>query len=332
MKNEVLFEEYRADVLECVHYGNICVVDRDGIVASVGTPDWTCFYRSASKPIQALPILLRELDKKYGLTEQETALFSGSHWGDEEHVAVLESIMAKTGLREEQMIMLPTYPNRPDERERLLREQKPPRKIYHNCSGKHLGMMLLAREMGESVERYWMRDSKTQHEILRVLSLMSGVAADTIRVGVDGCGVPVYAVPFSCIATSYLRLMCPELIEDTDLQRAVARNVEILHRYPNMIAGKDIVDTVLTSDGDLIAKSGALGVFAIGIRSRGLGIVAKTIDGSHDEFAATALHVCQLLGYQSDVLERVAQLYPNQIINDTREVVGYRKAVFQFTK
>ena len=93
--------------------------------------------------------------------------------------------------------------------------------------------------------------------------------------------------------------MCPELIEDTDLQRAVARNVEILHRYPNMIAGKDIVDTVLTSDGDLIAKSGALGVFAMGIRSRGLGIVAKTIDGSHDEFAATALHVCQLLAIKA---------------------------------
>ena len=39
MRTEVLFEEYRADVLECIHQGG-CVVDKDGIAASVGDTDW----------------------------------------------------------------------------------------------------------------------------------------------------------------------------------------------------------------------------------------------------------------------------------------------------
>ena len=90
MNTKVLFEEYRVDILECVHHGAACVVDKDGITAAVGDTDWTCFYRSASKPIQSLPVLIHGLDQKYGLTEEETALFSGSHWGDEEHVRVLE--------------------------------------------------------------------------------------------------------------------------------------------------------------------------------------------------------------------------------------------------
>ena len=126
MKTEVLFEEYRGDVLECQHSGMVCVVDEKGIAASAGSTDWTSFYRSASKPIQALPILIRGLDRKYGLTAEETAIFSGSHWGDREHVRALESIMDKTGLTEEQMIMLPTYPNRQEEKMRLLRANQPP--------------------------------------------------------------------------------------------------------------------------------------------------------------------------------------------------------------
>ena len=51
MKPELLFEEYREGVLECLHFGAACVVDETGVTASVGQPDWHCFYRSASKPV-----------------------------------------------------------------------------------------------------------------------------------------------------------------------------------------------------------------------------------------------------------------------------------------
>lgn len=330
MNTKVLFEEYREDILECVHHGTVCVVNKDGIMAAVGDPGWICYYRSASKPIQSLPVLLHGLDQKYGLTEEETALFSGSHWGDEEHVRVLESIMQKTGLKEEQMIMLPVYPNRISERNRLIENQMPPRKVYHNCSGKHLGMMLLARELGEEVSGYWKRDSRAQQEILEITAMMTGTAAKDIKTGVDGCGVPVYAVPFYSIAASYLRLMCPELIPDTALRTAVIKNVNVIHKYPHMIAGKDIVCSVLASSEDLLGKSGALGVYAVGIRSLGVGVVVKIMDGSHDEFAAAVLRVFEELGYENgEVTAKLKELYPSVIVNDNKEMVGRRKAVFR---
>lgn len=333
MNTQVLFEEYREGVLECQHHGMVCAVDKNGLKASVGDTDWTCYYRSASKPIQSLPVLIHGLDKKYGLTAEETALFSGSHWGDEEHVNVLESILRKTGLQEEQMIMLPTYPARVSHREKLLFDHMPPRKVYHNCSGKHLGMMLLARELGEPVENYWIRGSRTQKEILNVISLMSDIPETEIKIGVDGCGVPVYAVPFHAIATSYLRLSCPELIQNLILRQAVERNVEAIHKFPHMIAGQNTICSVLASSPDLLGKSGALGVYAMGIRSLGIGIVAKTMDGSHDEFAATVLHIFEELGYENaEIIRNLERLYPNTIVNDNQEKVGYRKAVFRLEK
>lgn len=328
MNTEILFEEYRGEVLECLHHGMVCIVDKNGISASVGDTDWTCFYRSCSKPIQALPVIMRGIDKKYGLSEEETAIISGSHCGDPEHVHVLESIMQKTGLKEEQMIMLPTYPGRPSERERLLRAGMEPRKIYHNCSGKHLGLMLLARELGEPVENYWKKESKTQSEILDIISMMSDVTVNDIRVGVDGCGVPVYAIPFHAIAKSYLRLVQPELIEDGKVREAVKKNVAILHKYPNMIGGEGDISSILTASNDLFGKSGAQGVYTLGVVSLGIGIVIKIMDGSQEEFASAIFHILDELGYQNEVLEKARRQYSDVIINNNKEEVGYRKAVF----
>ena len=332
MKPEVLFEEYREGVLECLHYGTACVVDEHGVVASVGDPEWLSFYRSASKPIQALPVLVRGLHKKYGLTEEETAIFSGSHWGDEDHVRVCEAILEKTGLKEEDMCMLPTYPNRPARKEALLRANMPPRKIYHNCAGKHLALMLLARELGENVPDYWRRESRTQAVVKEMVAYMSGTPAEEISIGVDGCGVPVFAVPFWRIGQAYLKLACPELIDDPAVRQAVEENMVRLHAYPNMIAGKDVVDTLITAREGMIAKSGAMGVYAIGCREKRVGIVFKTADGSHDEFAASAIEALTQLGIDPDLVEEIKKFYPDTIVNDNKFIIGNRKAVFKLVK
>ena len=59
------------------------------------------FTDPASKPLQALPVMELGLDKKFGITPEESVIFSGSHLGEPFHIAALESIMEKTGLKEE---------------------------------------------------------------------------------------------------------------------------------------------------------------------------------------------------------------------------------------
>ena len=90
---EPLVNEYRGDILDLVHMGYICIVDENSrVIWHAGDPDETVFYRSASKPIQALPVIARGLDKKFGLTEEESTIFAGSHAGEAFHIAALESI------------------------------------------------------------------------------------------------------------------------------------------------------------------------------------------------------------------------------------------------
>ncbi len=323
---EPLFEEYRAGVLECVHYGSLCAVDaQDEVLFQRGGADWDCFFRSASKPIQVLPVLARGLHAQYGLTEEEAAIFSGSHWGDPEHVRALDSILEKTGLSEDQMVMLPTYPVRPSNRDALLRSNLPPRRIYHNCAGKHLALMLLARELGERAQDYWRRDSRAQRAVCEAIARVSGTPEEAIRVGVDGCGVPVFAVPFRNIARAFLRLARPERIPDERLAEAAAQNFKRLHAHPNMLAGEGLICSMITADPDLIGKSGALGVYAIGIRSLGIGIVSKISDGSHAEFEAVAIALLRRFGAARETLRALEERFPQDIINDNREHVGYRK-------
>ncbi|MCL1854566.1 MAG: asparaginase [Clostridia bacterium] len=328
MRAEALFEEYRGGVLECVHYGAYALVhERDGLIRQKGDADWSCFYRSASKPIQALPVLMRGLHRKYGLTDEETAILSGSHWGDEEHVRVLESILAKAGLNEEQMVMLPAYPVRPSRKDDLLRKNAAPRKLYHNCAGKHLGLMMLARELGEPVESYWRRNSRAQREVRSMIALVSETPEDRIGVGVDGCGVPVFAVPFQNIARSFLNLARPERIKNDRVAQAAFENYRRVHRHPTMLAGDGLVCSIVAKSPDLLGKSGALGVYAIGIRSLGIGMALKISDGSHAEFEAAVIETLKHLGVAEDVADELSEKYPPALFNGNQELVGFRKSV-----
>ena len=69
MQNPVLVEEYRGGLLENIHPGRICVVGPDReVLFSAGDTAAPLYYRSSSKPLQALAPLLDGLDEKYSLT------------------------------------------------------------------------------------------------------------------------------------------------------------------------------------------------------------------------------------------------------------------------
>ena len=65
-----LARECRGKTLDLTHFGYLVIVDENSkVLYSVGDPDDIVFYRSASKPVQALPVIARGLDRKFGLTE-----------------------------------------------------------------------------------------------------------------------------------------------------------------------------------------------------------------------------------------------------------------------
>lgn len=331
----VLAEEYRGEILDLVHHGYICVVDKDNrVVASVGDPEQVVFYRSASKPLQALPVIARGLDEQYGLTEEETVIFAGSHLGEDFHIAALRSIFSKTGMNPENLIMKPTVPGSREANEERIRQGLPPHKLYHNCSGKHTGAMLLQKALDpEHIRDYWKMESCAQQEILRTVAALSQYPKEQVGLGVDGCGVPVFAVPMKNIAIAFKNLACPDCIEDEQLQMAAKTFVPRIHRYPHMMRGTGYLCSLINHDPNLVAKGGANGVYGIGMKREGLGISLKLADGTENLWPLLIGEIFHQLGYENSRTHAMLEsLHGGTLYNDNDSPVGRCRPVFALEK
>lgn len=323
-----LVYEYRGDTPDLIHYGYLCIVDEhSNILFHIGDPDVMVFYRSASKPIQALPVIAHGLDVRYGLTPEETTIFAGSHAGEPYHIAALESIMKKAGFSEDMLVMKPAVPAHTASNEARIRAGLPPRKFYHNCAGKHAALMMVQRELGGKPEDYWKIGALAQQEVEQTIKILS--ETDTVRIGVDGCGVPVFAVSLRHIAAASKNLACIDTIRDGRLQRAAAAFVPRIHQYPHMMRGTGYLCTLLNYDADIVAKGGANGVYAFGLKKERLGVAFKLIDGTEATWPFIVLQVLKDLDcLRKETEERIESLHPVFIRNDNDVEVGRREAAF----
>ena len=328
---ERLVEEYRGEVLENTHDGFIAIVNDEGkVVSSVGDISTEVYYRSASKPIQALPVLAWGLDKVYGFTEQELAIMAASHRGEDFHVAAVLGILEKIGCSEEDLCMLPVYPSHVESKQAVQRAGGSKRKVYHNCSGKHAAILSMARHLGVPIEAYWKPEHPAEQAILRTISLFTEVQPSAIRIGVDGCGVPVFAVPVQNMALGAMKLACPDCIEDASMAFAAKRLGEIISRWPLYITGTDYICSMVNMDSNLFAKGGAKGVYTIGMRAERLGIAFKVRDGSEDTWPLIINEIFRQIGYDNPAgRDRMLKLARPEMINDNGEIVGEIRPVFQ---
>lgn len=325
-----LVEEYRGGLLENVHYGAISVVDETGkVLFSTGDPEHNTFLRSAAKPFQAIPVMKRLIDEKYGLTGEEAALFAASHRGEAFHIDALESILRKTGIREEELHCCPAYPLNEEAKAQRLRGNEVKRRIFHNCSGKHAGLIALSKNMGWDSKTYYELEHPVQQEIIDTLASFTEHSREQIGLGVDGCGLPIFAVPLKSIALAYLKLACPDLIPDDETRLAAERMSKLMNEYPNMIADTRFVCSTLLKDPNLTAKGGAKGVYGIGLRKERIGISLKVSDGSEQVWPSIIASILKFIGYSNQhTIDSLYELIPNQIVNDNGLIVGERKTVF----
>lgn len=277
---ELLTTESRGGIIENRHYGLICVVDEKGIVSCSGNHETVVYYRSSSKPIQALPLLVMGLDKKYGLSDIECAIMAGSNAGEPECTAVVESLMEKGGIREDDFVLGARYPDHPAAKEDAVRQGLAPRKVWHGCAPKHVATMLMQRELTGSIRDYHLPDSAAQRLIRHTMALFSETPYNKIAIGIDGCGVPVFGVPAYKIARAYLHLACPETLGEPYYAAAVVRMMDLMHQYPTMVRGSNYLCTLLNTFPNVVAKGGASGVYAFGLRKERLGVMLKIGDGT----------------------------------------------------
>lgn len=256
-----LVEEYRGDKLECTHAGHICGIDDSGKIRyAIGNPRHVTYLRSAAKPFQAIPVIQHGIDEKFGFTAKETAVIAGSHRGEPFHIEAVESMLHKIGLGEDTLVCASTYPLNGNARDHVVRHNSPKRRVYHNCSGKHTGILAMCKGLGYEIGSYYDPDLPAQRQILHTLAVLSEVPEEQIPLGTDGCGLPIFALPLDALARAYLKLAVPSLILDAPLRDAVEKLTALMSGHGEMIAGTDFICSVLLRDSNLVAKGGAKGV------------------------------------------------------------------------
>jgi L-asparaginase II len=244
----------RGKIVESTHRVHAVAVKDGEVVAAAGDPGLVVSLRSSAKPIQALLLARARED----LEEEHYAIAAASHFGTEMHVEVVRSLLQATGGAE-------------DELDCGLQDNRPPEPIYHNCSGKHAGMIAVCRSRGWPVEGYRRPEHPLQQELTDGIARVAEVERAEIETATDGCGVVCFALPLQRVAHAFARL---EQVEGG------AAIVASMRARPELIGGEGATDTTLmrTVDG-WIAKGGAEGLMAAA-SADGLGIALEVEDGN----------------------------------------------------
>jgi L-asparaginase II len=331
---KTLIEETRAGLPENIHTGIVCGVnDQAQMVYHIGDSQHQTYYRSAAKPFQALPVFLTDIIEKYQLTEQEAALFTASHRGEPYHISALESMLKKLPVVEEELYCPPSYPLNSEPREEMIRQGLRKRRLYHNCSGKHMGFITVCRELGYPIEGYWKVGHPLQQDILKLLSTLADVPLTSIQNGVDGCGVPVSAIPIERMATTYIKLACPDLIQDSKLREAVKKMTRIMNHQYKMIASEHFICSALLQDPNIVAKGGAQGVYCFGLKKERLGFALKVLSGTENVWPNIVASILEQIGYSNKkTIQSLRSLRPSVIQNDSGVKVGEIKECFTLQK
>lgn len=329
----LLAEVYRGGIVESRHFGSMAVVDQNGkLVYYVGNPETVAFFRSASKPFQVLALIQEGGVEHYGFTPEEIAIMAGSHSGQPEHIEVIDCIMRKIGIREADLqcgVQTPLYftlQNKTPEPGQKFDQR------YHNCSGKHSGMIALAKLLGENISGYLNPKSGTQRRMMKGVAEACEVPVSRMVFGTDGCSAPNPAVPLYHMARGFARLAASSRLE-RKFGQAMGTVLEAMTAHPLMVSGEKRLDYILakTFAGNVVAKAGAEAVECFGLKDREWGAAVKIDDGSSRAMTPIVLSVLEQLHYKFDK-KKLAEYVSVPVKNYRQTLVGKIEAAAELKK
>jgi L-asparaginase II len=302
--------------------GGRVVVERGGRVESDHRFAWSLgdaaggepvYVRSAAKPLQALPAVRAGVIEHVGLDDRHVAIGCASHGGSPEHVARVSEILAACGLGVDDLACGAVPPRDPCAAAALGGR---PRRIHHNCSGKHaLGLALCVVE-GWPIAGYL----DAAHPLQRAMAAAvgEGLGVDAPAQAIDGCGMPTFYAPLGALAGAFGRLAGGGLgAEGTRIAGA-------MRAHPELVAFRGAIDTELMTALPVVAKIGAEAVIAIGCED-GRGLAVKVADGALRALDPAAVWaVRSVLGLADEgALDALAE----PVVRNSRDAVVGRLAV-----
>lgn len=291
MKSVPFITTIRSGVVETIHRISAVVIQDGKIILSYGNPDLIVLMRSTAKPFMLVPLLKSLINCGMTLTDAQLCIMASSHNGEKIHRDVVKSILLLANKTTYDLHCGTHFPYYEWLYEDYFKTKtNVERQLFNNCSGKHAGLLLLCKLREISSDQYWIPEHPIQQEITSsIKNLLNIDVDDYFSLGVDGCGVPTYCTSLTKIANLYQRF--PFIPELSDVFNSIINE-------PFLLAGKERIDTLLSSIMQIIAKSGSDGLFCASLPQQRIGIALKIESGS-DEAAESAivelLHRMELL-------------------------------------
>jgi len=327
--NPLTVEVTRNGVVESRHRGSAVIVDVAGKVQdSWGDIRRATYPRSAIKGIQAIPLVESGAADEFGFSDAEIALACASHGGEPAHADGAASMLGKLGLSEADLECGAHWPYLDQASYAMARAGEEPSQLHNNCSGKHSGMLAVAKKLGQPTKGYTKPTHAVQQRMLGTMEQMCGCDLNGVQPGIDGCSAPNWPIPLENLAYGFARMADPK---DLPAERAAAvtRIKKAVFANPFMVAGTGRFCTeVMTILGDrAFIKTGAEGVFCAALPEYGLGVALKCDDGttraSEVMMAALLRHIGVI---EEEHLEAMGPWLNPMLRNRAERVVGEIRA------
>jgi L-asparaginase II len=286
----IVVEVHRKGVVEAAHGVHAVAVRGGEVVAAAGDPSLTCFLRSSSKPLQALPLVRARDD----LPDDELAIACASHHDTPDQVAAVRALLARADATEADL-------------ELGSQDGQPPGLIHNNCAGNHAGMLALCRARGWPTQGYRLPEHPVQRACLEVHAEAAEVEPEALATGTDGCGIVTFALTLERTAHAFSRL--------TSLPGGM-RVAAAMRARPDLVGGPDGADYLLMRGAPgWLAKGGAEGLLCAA-GPDGIGVAIKTEDG------ASRAHGPALATFLGALGVDLPDLAARPVVNTRGEQVG----------
>lgn len=240
-----LLYSLRENLIDEEYFGYLFLFEKDKRKFAFGNDFNSHFWlRSMSKPVQASTMADFDTVSYFNFNQEEVAIMCGSHAGTFEHVKVVRNILSKIGLDETALKCGVVEPLDKKDYDGVSK------RIYNNCSAKHAMMLALCKQLGFNIENY-LDISHPVQKLMKEKHLELSCAKSLV-VSKDGCGAPVFALPFDNISKMFFNLFNDEKYD-------FIKNAPL--KFPYIFGGNNRLDTKIIEigKGKLFSKVGANG-------------------------------------------------------------------------
>ena len=256
------------------------------------------YLRSCAKPLQATLLIDYGID----LTEEELALCCGSHAGEECHIRFAKQILEKFEIDEKYLKCGVHAPLARSMQDKMLLSGEKAKAIHNNCSGKHIGFLVICKTKGWDMETYDRPEHPLQIAIKNKINNMCEITLN-YPVTTDGCGVPILSMPLQNMLIGYKNLLQYEKI------------INAIQKYPYIFGGENRLDTeIIEKTQGLIAKVGAGGLCIVFNVKEQIGFVVKINDCSMEARRFAVLEMINHLGWGNIEFDKTIKTLHGQVV------------------